>query len=41
MKLHQKIGIALMAAPLLLGIILQKTAALLYRPDSLTNLEIV
>ena len=41
MKLHQKVGIALMAVTLVLGIILQKSAALLYRPDSLTNLEIV
>ncbi len=41
MKLHQKIGLALMAIPILLGIALQKSAALLYSPERLTNLEIV
>ncbi len=41
MKLHQKIGVALMAIPVLLGIALQKSAALLYRPETLTNLEII
>ena len=41
MKLHQKIGVTLMAVPVLLGIALQKSAALLYRPEHLTNLEIV
>ncbi len=30
-----------MAVPLLLGGLLQTSASLLYRPDSLTNLEIV
>ncbi len=41
MKLHQKIGVALMVVPVLLGTVLQKGAALLYRPEHLTNLEIV
>jgi len=41
MKLHQKIGATLMAISIFLGIVLQKSAALLYRPEQLTNLEIV
>ncbi len=41
MQHHQKIGVALMAIPVSLGIALQKSAALLYRPETLTNLEII